>query len=275
MSSAEEVYRPWLGLWPLRRLADNVSRHRHVVKNFVLRDMKVKYRGTVFGYLWSLLEPLSLVGVYWFVFVVIANRGGPEYPLEVMLGVLSFQFFNLVVSGGAAALVSNAALIRRVPLPREIFVFASLCSNAIVLATSLFAAIPFMIAYRITPGLGLLVVPLGIVLIGLIAGGIGLVLACANAVYRDVAYVVRVVLRLAFYATPVIYVVDMVPESIRWIYLHNPIAVSISIIRCGLMSRPFPFAFEHLVFALGVAVISVWLGTHIFYRWVDRAVKFL
>lgn len=256
-------------------LLSSLYRYHHVLRNFILRDLRVKYRGTILGYLWSLLEPLSLVAIYWFVFVVIAQRGGEDYPLVVILGVLPFQFFNLVVSGGTVALVSNAPLIRRVYLPRELFVIAHVGSNLFVLGSSLLVAVPFLLAYGVAPGVRLVFLPVAIVLIAAFSTGIALVLSCINAIYRDVAYVVRVVLRLAFYASPVIYTVDMVPESIRDVYLLNPLAVYLSMARSAVMDAPFPFSAAHAAVATAAAILSLGLGGIWFRRLQAKAVKYL
>lgn len=256
-------------------LIKNLIRYRPVLTNFVLRDIKVKYRGTALGYFWSLLEPLSLVLVYWFVFSIIARRGGPDYPLVVMLGVIPYQFFNQVVSGGANALVGNASLIRRVYLPRELFVVGTAGSSLVVLVLSLFVCVPFMVAYQVVPGWRLIVLPFGLALIFFFSLGLALMLACANAIYRDVAYVVRVVLRLSFYVSPVIYSVEMVPESIRAVYLANPLAVYLSMVRSSIMNQPFGFGAQHAAAAAAVSVLTMALGARLFQRWQAEAVKFL
>ncbi|MBX2811812.1 MAG: ABC transporter permease [Myxococcales bacterium] len=253
----------------------NIVRYRYVLHNFVVRDMKVKYRGTVFGYLWSLLEPLSFVGIYWFVFVVIAKRGGPEYPLQVVLGILPFQFFSLVVSGGAGALVGDAPLIRRVYLPREIFVVGQLVSQMVVLLLSLIVVVPFMFMHGALPGWRLVGLPVGLFLLSLYALGIALVLSCLQAVYRDVSYVLRVVLRLALYVTPVIYTLDMVPLNIRGAYLLNPLVIYISLIRSSVMNQSYPFDVSVFVYGVACAIISLWFGSWLFRQWIDRAVKYL
>lgn len=256
-------------------LLKNIRRYHHVLRNFVVRDVKVKYRGTVFGYLWSLLEPLSLVAIYWFVFVVIARRGGPDYPLVVMLGVLPFQFASTVISSGTGALVANASLIRRVYLPRELFVVGMVGSNLFTLALSLLVCVPFLVVYEITPGPRLALLVPAILLLAALATGIALVLACANAIYRDVAYVVKVVLRLAFYASPVIYSVDMVPETLRPLYLTNPFAVLLELVRSAVMNRPLLVSGLHLASTVAVCVLALVLGARLFQRWQAKAVKFL
>lgn len=256
-------------------LLNNIRRHHHVLRNFILRDLKVKYRGTVFGYLWSLLEPLSLVAIYWFVFVVIARRGGPDYPLVVILGVLPFQFASTVISSGTGALVANASLIRRVYLPRELFVVGMVGSNLFTLGLSLLVSVPFVVAYDVSPGPRLALLIPGVLLLAGLATGIALILACANAIYRDVAYVVKVVLRLAFYASPVIYSVEMVPEALRPTYLANPFAVLLELIRSAVMNRPLPFSSLHLASAVAVSFLALVLGARLFQRWQAKAVKFL
>lgn len=256
-------------------LARTAWRHRTVLVHFVLRDLRVKYRGTVFGYLWSLLEPLSLVLIYWFVFVVVARRGGPDYPLVVVLGVLPYQLFSQIVQGGAASLVGNAALIRRVYLPRELFVLGLVGSATATFLLSLIAVVPFLVLFGASPGWGLWLAPLGLLGLLALATGLALGLACLNAVYRDVGYVLRVLTRLAFYASPVIYPVAMVPEALRAAYLLNPLALYLNLLRSGVMGfAPALGPFEAL-WAAGWAVGAFLVGVWAFRRWEAEAVKFL
>ncbi|HJL40349.1 MAG TPA: ABC transporter permease [Myxococcales bacterium LLY-WYZ-16_1] len=260
----------------MRTLIRNAVSHRHLLWNFVQRDLRVKYRGTLLGYLWSLLEPLSMAAVYWFVFVVIAERGGPGYPLTVLLGVLPYTYFSSVVTGGANALSANRGLIRRVYLPRELFVLAHLGTQTVVLGLSLGVVVPGWFVYGIVPEpVNLLWVPAAVVGLGTLAGGLGLALSCVQVLYRDVGYVLKVLLRLAMYASPVIYPLSMVPESLRPMYLLNPLAVWISLVRTALANDPLsvpPWAIG-LSFAEAVAV--AWVGAALFRRWQHQAVKYL
>lgn len=249
--------------------------HHHLLANFILRDLRVKYRGTILGYFWSLLEPLSLVLIYWFLFVVIARRGDDNYPLTVMLGVLCMQFFTGVTNGGAGALTGNAGLIRRVRIPREIFVVAIVGSTTVVLLLSLIAVIPFMLAAQVGLSLRLGWAVVGLIGLGLFSTGLGLMLACANAIYRDVGYVLRVTTRLIFYVSPVIYPIDMVPERIRDLYLLNPLAVFITQMRCGVMNEPMTVGSLHLAWAALISVAMFAVGARVFSKWQAEAVKFL
>lgn len=260
---------------PLLHLIKTARERKYVLWNFIARDLKVKYRGTVFGYFWSLLEPLSLVGIYYFVFVVIAKRGGPEYPVIVILGVLPYNFMSSVIQSGAGTLVGNAALIRRVYIPREVFVLASLGSNLVVFLLSMLVVIPFLVIYDIAPGWNIALFVPAVVLLALFSLGVALICACANVLYRDVGYVLRVVLRILFYVSPVIYTIEMVPEKLRGFYLANPVSIYISMARNAMLGEPLAFGAEHALAGTALALLSFWLGSALFQRWEQKAVRFL
>ena len=258
------------------RLFSTIRAHRHVLKNFIGRDLKVKYRGTVFGYLWSLLEPLSLVLVYLFLFGVIIDRDLPAYPLVVAIGVLSYNFMSGIMNGGAAALVANAGLIRRVYLPREVFIFATVGTNTVVFALNMVAIIPLFFVYSIVPSWRVVWFFVAAGLLAVFSTGAALFLACANAVFRDVGYVVRVVLRLAFYGTPAIYPVSMITNpEFQNLYMYNPLAVYISMARSAIMDRPMFFSPIQGVWAAAFAFAVLLAGAAVFFRWERTAVKFL
>lgn len=256
-------------------ILQNSLKYRYVLRNFVARDLKLKYRGSVAGYFWTLIEPMALVATYWFVFVVIAQRGDHTYPLVVLLGVLPYNFFSAIVTQSASSLVSNASLIRRVYMPRELFIVSLLGSNLVMFLLSLLVVIPFLFVYRIEPGMGLLLLPPAIVLVTMFATGIGLVVSCLNVLYRDVAYVMNMVLRITFYGSPVIYAVDMVPERLQGLYFANPLAVYLTLIRTSVLGQPLGLPLGHLAAAVAVAFLTFLGGALFFRRWEKKVVKFL
>ena len=259
----------------VRTLLDTLRSQRHVLRNFVARDLKVKYRSTVLGYLWSLLEPLSLVLVYYFVFEVIAQRGGTGYPLIVVLGVLPYNLMGSIIQSGSQALTGNGALIRRVYIPREVFVLSSVASNLVIFGLSMLVVIPFMFVYDVVPGWRVIYIPVAVSLMALFATGIAFVAACANALFRDVTYIISVSLRLLFYGSPTIYTVAMVPERLHPIYMLNPAASYLSTLRSGVTNTPLPFSPVYLGISAVVAVVVFLSGYTLFRRWQAKAVKFI
>ncbi|MCK6548716.1 ABC transporter permease [Myxococcota bacterium] len=250
-------------------------KYRYVLRNFVARDLKLKYRGSIAGYLWTLIEPMALVATYWFVFVVIAERGDHTYPLVVLLGVLPYNFFSAIVTQSSSSLVANASLIRRVYMPRELFIISLLGSNLVMFLLSLLVVIPFLVVYGITPGAGLLLLPPAIVLLTMFATGIGLVVSCLNVLYRDVSYVMNMVLRITFYGSPVIYAIDMVPERLQGVYFANPLAVYLTLVRTSVLGQPLAIGLGHVGAAVAIALLTFVGGALFFRRWEKKVVKFL
>jgi ABC-type polysaccharide/polyol phosphate export permease len=257
------------------RLITIIRKHHYVLSNFVTRDLTVKYRGTVAGYLWSLLEPLSLVLVYYFIFGVIAKRGEPDFPLIVILGLLPWNYFNAVVMGGATALRANAGLVLRVHLPREVYVLANAATAIVVMGLSLLVVIPFMFVWDVVPGWRIIFFPLSLLLLSMYGLGIAFVAACINLIYRDVSYVISVLFRFMFYFSATIYPVSMVPERFQYYFLFNPIALCLSMGRNAIMNRPMPFEPVHVVFASVFALLFFVVGVGLFPRLETKAVKFL
>ena len=257
------------------RLLSIITERQYVLRNFIARDLKVKYRGTVLGYLWSLLEPLSLVGIYYFVFEVIWNAREPGYALLVILGILPYNLFGSIVSSSAVALSSNAALIRRVYIPREVFVISSVGSNLIIYGLSLLVVIPFLVVYDVLPGARLALLPVASALLVLFAAGVGFMVACANALYRDIGYVIRVSLRLLFYGSPVIYRLKMVPEDLLDIYLANPLAIYVTLVRESVLNQPSSIPPGYVTYGVVLSLATFWAGSRLFARWESKAVKFL
>lgn len=250
--------------------------HHYVLQNFISRDLKVKYRGTVLGYFWSLLEPMAMVLVYFFLFSVVMRHGGPHYPLELVLGLLPFTLMSNIIKGGANALVANAALILRVSLPREIYLFAHAGSQIVVFLLSLVSALPFLIYYQVMPSLqALWMLPLVTLLMALFSLALAMVLACLNTIYRDVNYVLQVVLRILFYFTPVLYQVTAVPEKLRGLYLLNPLSVFISAVRSAVLGTPLGFSSAYLWGAALVSILGFSLSLRLFSLLEAKAVKFL
>ena len=257
------------------RLLKITQKHRYVLTNFVSRDLKIKYRGTVAGYLWSLLEPLSLVAVYYFIFGVIAKRGEADFPLLVILGLLPWNYFNGVIMSSSTALRSNAGLVLRVHLPRETYILANAATALVVMGLSLLVIIPFMFIWDVVPGWKLILFPISIVILSGFALGLGMVVACANVIYRDLGYLISVIFRFLFYFSATIYPVSMVPKEFQYYFLFNPIALCLSMGRNGVMNREMPFEPIHVVSACVLSLLIFALGNWTFPKLESKAVKYL
>jgi homopolymeric O-antigen transport system permease protein len=196
--------------------AKNLLRYRTLVQNLVAKDLKVKYRESVLGFLWSLLHPALMLVVYTFAFKVVLRVQRENYVYFIIAGLLPWIFFSGALAASTQALVGNAALIRRIYFPRELLPVASVLFNFTQL---LLAFIVFIPAILFLSGLQpswpmALTVPL-LLLHLVFTIGLALVLSSITVHLRDVSHLTEVFLPLLFWTTPIIYPIEIVPESLR------------------------------------------------------------
>lgn len=254
-------------------------RYRELIQNLVVRDLKVRYKNSALGVLWSLLNPLLMMLVFTAVFTVM--RGSPiaKYPAFVLIGLLAWQFFQDSVAGATNSIVGNSHLINKVYFPREILVISGVLANLVNFLIALLLLMPILLLFDIALTAWALLLPVMIFIQIVFTLGIGLLVATANVFYRDVGMIVSVALLAGFFLTPVFYPLSQLPENyplfgIEWdiwrlMYYLNPMASIIENYRRILYyghQPAFPFVFRTFITALGVLV----MGLMIFYRYHSR-----
>lgn len=237
---------------------------RELLGNLVQREVKGKYRRTVLGQLWSLLNPLATMLVYTIVFSVIFRArpavGDPSgmdiYPLWLLCGLLAWMYFTRVVTGGLASIVSNAALIKKVYFPRLHLLFAVTLSTGFTWLLELGVLI---VALWVFGGFAIPWIPLLVVfmaLLALFATGLAMLLAILNVHFRDTQHFTAIVMQMWFYLTPVIYPIGLVEDAARtngeWlltVYRLNPMERFVSVFRDLLYDNTWPHLDDALVCA--------------------------
>ncbi|MBA3912595.1 MAG: ABC transporter permease [Acidobacteriales bacterium] len=201
-------------------------RCRHLVTAFAWRDIKVRYKQTVLGAAWAIIQPLTTMGALSLVFARFAklSSGGVPYPLFVLSGLVLWQFFANAVTRASRSLVDERYMLTRVYLPRVLVPLAAVASGApdVLVACAMLGILTFV--YRVQPTAMLLSIPLLLLLTAVLAGAVGLVLAAINARYRDVGITIPLLMQLWFLLTPVAYPADIVPGRWRLILSLNPVA---------------------------------------------------
>lgn len=249
-------------------------RARDLLWMFTVRDVKVRYKQTFFGYAWALLVPAAQILVFSVFFgelLGISDRvneaaGRPlPYPLFALTGQIVWNFFRMTVDGAGASLNANANIIRKIYVPRLILPIAALGRPAIDSAvvfllmlamTAWYAADPDS-GMRLTPGL--LLAPLILAAAAIPALGVGLSVAALTVNYRDLQYVVPVAIGILFYATPVIYSVDVIPDHLDWLIYLNPVAGFVQAHRAAVLGLPIDWAGlgTSLALSLGLVVFGL------------------
>jgi ABC-2 type transport system permease protein len=261
----------------VRRFRAIVAR-RDILRLLISRDLKVKYADSKLGYLWSVLDPLLMSGVYWFVFTQIFSRGvGREpYLLFLLLGMLPWNWASGVIRDSARALTSDAKLVRSSNLSREVWILRVVGSKAMEFLFSIPVLVLFVFIYLRSPSWYLLAFPLAVLIQTVFLVGIGLTLAPLAVLYTDVRRLLRVVLRVLFYLSPIIYgvrdVQERAPEWVATIYVLNPLAGTFDLYRAAF----FPGFFAGWTEVVVAAVVSLGflvLGLVVFSRLEGRALK--
>lgn len=260
-----------------RRLSDRLAelwRYRPMVRNLVIRDLKVRYKNSVLGFFWSLASPLLMMLVFWVVFGLWMGQPGKAFHVFVLVAILPWNWFSAAVAGGIDSIVGNAALINKVYFPREVLPISIVLSELVNFALALPVLLAITWASGIAPTPHALWLAPIVAIQGVFTLGIVLLLATANVYYRDTAIIMNVVLTAWFFLTPVVYPMgnlDAMHVSIggtdvsamRLAYILNPMASLISSYRVALYgSNLGPPGQPDLLFlgrtaATAVAVLAV------------------
>ena len=258
---AERNY--WKDLWRYRELFYILS----------WRDLKVRYKQTFIGVLWSVIRPLLTMLIFTFVFGRVANLSAPEgikYSLLVFAGLLPWQFFATGLAEASGSLIGNERLISKVYFPRLIIPAASVITSLVDFLISLALMFLLLIWYGVTPSVNLVFLPILIVITFFASFGVGVWLTALNVKFRDFKYVVPFVIQLGFYISPVGYTSDvaakMIPENLRFLYYFNPMAGVIDGFRWCFFGEKFPMDWTGLLISVAVTIFFLFIGIRTFRR---------
>jgi lipopolysaccharide transport system permease protein len=249
-----EPARGWLELC-LRDVWD----YRELLYFFVWRDVKVRYRQTVIGAAWVVLQPLMTMGVFTIFFGRLAKlpSQGLPYPVFYFSALVPWAYFSQALLNCTNVIADNQHLITKVYFPRLILPMAAVCAGLLDLSIGFFIMVALTVGYGIRPTLAVLLLPAFILLASLTALAIGLWTSALNALYRDVRSIIPFVLQFWMFASPVVYPSTLVPHRWRWLYGLNPMAGVIDGFRWALTGKgqtPGPLL---LVSTAMVAVVLV------------------
>ena len=190
------------------------------------RDIKIRYKQSLLGAAWAILQPLALMIVFTLVFSFIARvpTGGIPYPIFSYAALLPWTFFATSVTFGTSSLVNNMNLVSKVYFPREILPIAAIGASFIDFLVASLVYIGLVAYYRFPLHTTLLLLPLLLLVQIALTTGVVLFTSAANAFYRDIRFVVPLVLQIWMYATPIIYPLQLVPERFQPFYMLNPMA---------------------------------------------------
>jgi lipopolysaccharide transport system permease protein len=243
--------------------------YRELLYFFVWRDIKVRYKQTVIGAAWAILQPVLTMLVFSLFFGKLAKipSQGLPYPIFYYSALLPWMYFATAMQGATNIVVDNQRVITKIYFPRVVLPIASVLSGLLDFSISFGVFLIMMAYYRIAPMASVIWLPAFLLLAVLTALGVGLWLSALNALYRDVRYVVPFLVQFWMFASPVAYPSSLVPERWRWLYGLNPMAGVIEGFRWALTGHGQPPGI--LLAASSVAVLLLVFSGLIYYHAVE------
>ena len=244
----------------LRNTAIEIFQYREVLLSILSRELKVKYKRTSLGYLWSLLNPVLQLLVLAAVFSHIVRQGVRDYTLYLFSGLLAWNFFSSTVQTSAKALLENENFIKKIYLPKILFPLSKLCLRAIEFSFSIIALsfVGLLIGLHVKATVILL--PLVSIPLFLFTLGLSIIVSVATVYFRDVEYLLNVFMQLLYFATPIMYPVALLPSQYRIILSLNPFYSQLVLFQRVIYDGVIPSGMEWFTaYAVGLLMLGVGL----------------
>jgi lipopolysaccharide transport system permease protein len=257
-----------------QRLSESLSElweYRDLLWLLTVRQVSVRYKQTVIGVAWVLLQPLVAMVIFTVIFGYFAklSTNGLPYPVFAYSALIMWNLFSEGLSRAGTSLIADEKLITKVYFPRLIIPLSAVGSAWIDFAVSLFVLLLLTYFYGLRPSVSLFLLPVAMILTMILSAGVGMMLAALNVRYRDFQYTIPFVLQVWLYASPVVYSTQIVPESVRSLYYLNPMVGLIELSRYAVTSQG-TVDLQGLGISAGMAIALFGLGSTVF-RWVERS----
>jgi len=234
-----------------------LKHYRDLFYFLVVRDIKVKYKQTVLGGLWAIIQPFFSMVIFTLFFGKLAKMpsDGIPYPIFSYTAMVAWTYFATSITGSGNSLITEKNLISKVYFPRLIVPLSPVLASLLDFSIAFIVLIGMMLYFHIYPTVMIACVPFLVLLMMLTAGGVGMVLAALNAKYRDIRYTIPFLVQLWMFASPIVYPASLVPEKYRLIYALNPMAGIIEGFRSALLGT---VAFPTLMILIS-GIVSIML----------------
>lgn len=252
------------GVCTMKKLSE-LYRYRELLKNLTITELKLRYRRSTLGFLWTMLNPLLTMIVLTVVFSTIMRFNVEDYSVLLLAGLLPWTFLAQSVGNSLMSVVGKGSLLKKVYIPKAVIPLAAVLSCMINFLLSMIPLVILLAALGRPFTEAWVFLPIAIVLLTLFVCGVSLFFACLNVFFRDFTHMTEVILSAWFYLSPVIYTVELVPEQYRAAFRWNPLLYLIDCFRLPIYGGVFPPMETVLIAALS-AVASCTLGFLIFIR---------
>ena len=253
-------------------IREEMWKSRAILFNFAISDLKIRYRNSILGVLWSVIEPLLMLGVLYFVFSTMFKFDIPNFPIYLLLGIIIYNCFKNGTTFALNSLTNRASLITQIYFPRSIPAISSAITASIMLAIEVGILLVFMIGFQFVPPITILLLPLILGLQFLFVVGICLPLSVLNVKFKDTEFIWGVVLSAGFFLTPIFYQFDMLPEYLQNILQFSPMVQILTMAHHVVLYGVLPTV-NSILYAVGsISVITI-IGYLIFRKFQAQMVE--
>lgn len=240
--------------WIRLRLKE-LMEYRELLYFLTWRDIKVRYKQTLFGVLWIWAQPLATMTIFTFVFHKLAkiSSGNVPYPIFALSGIIAWNYFSSSLSRSTNSVVGSSSLITKVYFPRLIIPISAVLSGWVDFGVASILLVVMMFIYQMPVSVNIIFAPTFLALAMMVALGVGLWLSPLYVRYRDIGYILPFLIQFWMFLTPVIYPTRLIPESLQWIYGLNPMMGVVEGFRWSLFGTPLPIK------AFFVSLAAAWI----------------
>ena len=250
-------------------IREEMWKARGILFNFAVSDLKIRYRNSILGVLWSFVEPLLLLTVLFVVFSTMFKFEIPNFPIYLLLGIVCYRFFQNGTTLALSSLTNRSATITQIYFPRSIPGLSAGITSAIMLVCELAVFGIFMVSFQFIPPITILLLPLVLALELLLIFGIALPLSVLNVKFKDTEFIWGVVVSAGFFLTPIFYQFDMLPEMIRNVLQFSPMVQIVTMAHHVVLYGTLP-SVNTVLYAVGsISAITV-IGYLIFRKYQAR-----
>jgi len=253
----------------MKKQFENFIKYRFLLGELVKKGIKLKYRRSYLGIIWSLLEPLLTMIVLTIVFGTLFGNDSKEFPVYILTGRLLYSFFSSSTKGALKSIRKNAPMIKKVYIPKYLYPMSTILYNYVIFLISLIVLVVVAVVLGVYPTIYLLQAPIALILILILSYGCGMILATIGVFFRDMEYLWSVALMLLMYTCAIFYYPERLLKSgWAWILQYNPLYCIIAIFRAAMFGQRLELG--HLVYASAFSIISLIVGLFCFKKKQDE-----
>jgi len=231
----------------------------------VISDLKIKYANSILGFAWSMLNPLMMMIILYFVFSNVFKSNQDNFVLYLLIGILSWRFFSLVTVSALKSIVMNPSMVKKIYVPREALTLSAVLSGLISSFLEFTVLLPLLIFFGVGVSMAIVFFAVIHIVYFMMIYGLSLILASLYVYFRDLNQIWEVIIQLGFYLSPIVYPLSLVPDKFQAFYLLNPITRVIIMYREIFFNGVIPDISDFLVIlAFGAALMAA--GTVVFRR---------